>query len=145
MNLRRMASASRAACTGPSIVSSMTRLCAAFVAGRGSGFCNVITPRLYVRARGCLLVSFLSPAADRTTCPVTTSTSAVGVFSSHHDRNSPLPAGRAALCAPGRAHLFDPSWTLHAAAEQDYDGLGARWPLPWQAGRRRPQTGRTDG
>jgi anthraniloyl-CoA monooxygenase len=35
-------------------------------------------------------------------------------------------------------------WTLHAAAEQEYDGRGAEWPLPWQAGRRRPPTARTD-
>src|ERR1043165_2070721 len=54
MNFRRMASASNAACTGPRMVSIMTRLCAAFVAGRGSGFCKVITPRLYVSARGHL-------------------------------------------------------------------------------------------
>src|SRR5205085_5595341 len=54
INLRRMASESRAAWTGPSMVSTMTRLCAAFVAGRGSGFCSVITPRLYVSARGHL-------------------------------------------------------------------------------------------
>lgn len=27
------------------------------------------------------------------------------------------------------AHLYDPSWTLHAAADQDYDGPGAPWPL----------------
>jgi len=45
----------------------------------------------------------------------------------------------------GRVHLYDPSWTLHAALDQDYDGDGAEWPLPWRAGRRKPQTGRTDG
>ncbi|WP_152187080.1 hypothetical protein, partial [Segeticoccus rhizosphaerae] len=41
--------------------------------------------------------------------------------------------------------LYDPNWTLHAAVEQDYDGPGAVWPLPWRAGRRKPQTGRSDG
>ena len=54
-------------------------------------------------------------------------------------------AGRADLCAVGRAHLYEPNWTLHAAAEQGYTGPGVRWPLPWQAGNRKPQTGRTDG
>ena len=72
-------------------------------------------------------------------------TIAVGVISSYDDVNSILLAGRADLCALGRAHLYDPHWTLHAAAEQDYAGPGARWPDPWQAGARRPQTGRTDG
>ncbi|HVV19955.1 MAG TPA: hypothetical protein VHF06_11000, partial [Pseudonocardiaceae bacterium] len=41
--------------------------------------------------------------------------------------------------------LYDPNWTLHAAAEQGYQGPGAEWPAPWRAGARRPQTGRTDG
>jgi len=89
--------------------------------------------------------SYQTPYADRIRNTVDIATMAVGVISSYDDVNSLLLAGRADLCALGRAHLFDPSWTLHAAAEQDYDGLGARWPLPWQAGRRRPQTGRTDG
>jgi anthraniloyl-CoA monooxygenase len=69
----------------------------------------------------------------------------VGVISSYDDVNSILLAGRADLCALGRVHLYDPSWTLHAAVEQDYDGPGAAWPMPWRAGRRKPQTGRTDG
>ena len=42
-------------------------------------------------------------------------------------------------------HLYDPMWTLHAALEQDYSGPGVTWPEPWSYGRRKPQTGRTDG
>jgi anthraniloyl-CoA monooxygenase len=67
---------------------------------------------------------------------------AVGAISSYDDVNSLLLAGRADLCALGRTHLYDPQWTLHAAAEQDHP---LAWPLPFAAGRRRPQTGRTDG
>jgi anthraniloyl-CoA monooxygenase len=67
---------------------------------------------------------------------------AVGAISSYDDVNSLLLAGRADLCALGRTHLYDPQWTLHAAAEQDYP---IDWPLPYAAGRRRPQAGRTDG
>jgi len=59
--------------------------------------------------------------------------------------NSVILAGRADLCALGRAHLYDPQWTLHAAAEQGYAGPGAVWPAPFRAGSRRPQVGRTDG
>jgi anthraniloyl-CoA monooxygenase len=70
---------------------------------------------------------------------------AVGAISSYDDVNSLILAGRADLCALGRAHLYDPQWTLHAAAEQDYAGPGAAWPLPFLAGNRRPQSGRTDG
>jgi anthraniloyl-CoA monooxygenase len=69
----------------------------------------------------------------------------VGAISSHDDVNSLILAGRADLCALGRTHLYDPQWTLHAAAEQDYAGPGADWPLPFAAGRRKPQGGRTDG
>ena len=67
------------------------------------------------------------------------------MISSYDDVNSILMAGRADLCALGRVHLYDPMWTLHAAVEQDYDGPGAVWPMPWRAGRRKPQTGRSDG
>ncbi|MBO0775289.1 MAG: bifunctional salicylyl-CoA 5-hydroxylase/oxidoreductase, partial [Actinobacteria bacterium] len=70
---------------------------------------------------------------------------AVGAISSWDDVNSIILAGRADFCALGRVHLYDPQWTLHAAAEQGYTGPGARWPDPFAAGSRRPQTGRTDG
>jgi anthraniloyl-CoA monooxygenase len=70
---------------------------------------------------------------------------AVGAISSYDDVNSIILAGRADFCALGRAHLYDPQWMLHAAADQDYAGPAARWPDPFAAGRRKPQTGRTDG
>jgi anthraniloyl-CoA monooxygenase len=67
---------------------------------------------------------------------------AVGAISSYDDVNSIILAGRADLCALGRTHLYDPQWTLHAAAEQGYAGQGACWPDPFAAGRRQPQAGR---
>ncbi|WP_410630697.1 bifunctional salicylyl-CoA 5-hydroxylase/oxidoreductase [Amycolatopsis sp. cmx-4-83] len=67
---------------------------------------------------------------------------AVGAISSYDDVNSLILAGRADLCALGRTHLYDPQWTLHAAAEQDYP---LAWPKPFAAGSRKPQTGRSDG
>jgi anthraniloyl-CoA monooxygenase len=70
---------------------------------------------------------------------------AVGAISSWDDVNSIILAGRADFCALGRAHLYDPQWTLHAAAEQGYSGPAVRWPDPFAAGSRKPQTGRTDG
>jgi anthraniloyl-CoA monooxygenase len=89
--------------------------------------------------------SYQTPFADRIRNQVGIPTIAVGVISSYDDVNSILLAGRADLCALGRVHLYDPSWTLHAALDQDYTGPGATWPDPWLAGRRKPQTGRTDG
>ena len=49
-------------------------------------------------------------------------------------------AGRADLCALARPHLYDPHWTLHAAAEQEYDAVA--WVPQYQAGSRKPPAGR---
>ncbi len=89
--------------------------------------------------------SYQTPYADQIRNEVGVATIAVGAISSYDDVNSLVLAGRADLCAIGRAHLYDPQWTLHAAAEQEYAGPGAVWPDPYRAGNRRPQAGRTDG
>ncbi len=89
--------------------------------------------------------SYQTPFADAIRNRLGIATIAVGVISSYDDVNSLILAGRADLCALGRAHLYDPNWTLHAAAEQGYDGPAAAWPDPWKAGSRPPQTGRSDG
>jgi anthraniloyl-CoA monooxygenase len=92
--------------------------------------------------------SYQTPFADKVrhqvAGPAGVAVIAVGAISSYDDVNSILLAGRADLCALGRTHLYDPQWTLHAAAEQGYDGDGARWPVQWQAGRRKPPSARTD-
>jgi anthraniloyl-CoA monooxygenase len=93
--------------------------------------------------------SYQTPYADRIRNEVGTkygvAVIAVGAISSYDDVNSIILAGRADLCALGRTHLYDPQWTLHAAAEQGYSGPGAVWPDQFAAGRRRPASGRTDG
>jgi anthraniloyl-CoA monooxygenase len=89
--------------------------------------------------------SYQVPFAERIRSELGVPTIAVGAISSYDDVNTTLLAGRADLCALGRPHLYDPQWTLHAAAEQDYQGPGAVWPAPYRAGSRKPQTGRTDG
>jgi anthraniloyl-CoA monooxygenase len=89
--------------------------------------------------------SYQTPFADRIRNEVRIPTIAVGVISSYDDVNSIVLAGRADLCALARAHLYDPQWTLHAAADQGYAGPGADWPDPFKAGSRRPQSGRSDG
>jgi anthraniloyl-CoA monooxygenase len=92
--------------------------------------------------------SYQTPFADKirhlVAGPAGVKVIAVGAISSYDDVNSILLAGRADLCALGRTHLYDPNWTLHAAAEQEYRGPGARWPVQWQAGRRKPPAARTD-
>ncbi|GLW48239.1 salicylyl-CoA 5-hydroxylase [Streptomyces sp. NBRC 14336] len=88
--------------------------------------------------------SYQTPYADRIRNTVGVPVIAVGAISSWDDVNSLILAGRTDLCALARPHLYDPHWTLHAAAEQSYDGPAAPWPAPYRAGSRRPQTGRTD-
>ncbi len=89
--------------------------------------------------------SYQTPFADAIRNQTGLATIAVGMISSYDDMNSIIAAGRADLVALGRAHLYDPNWTLHAAAAQGYAGAGAAWPDQWRAGSRPPQTGRTQG
>ncbi|MGW8066365.1 bifunctional salicylyl-CoA 5-hydroxylase/oxidoreductase [Streptomyces ziwulingensis] len=88
--------------------------------------------------------SYQTPYADRVRNEAGVPVIAVGAISSWDDVNSLILAGRADLCALARPHLYDPHWTLHAAAEQGYEGPGVVWPAPYRAGSRRPVTGRTD-
>jgi anthraniloyl-CoA monooxygenase len=86
--------------------------------------------------------SYQTPFADRIRNEVGIPTIAVGAISSYDDVNTIVVAGRADMCALARPHLYDPDWTLHAAADQDYDGV--RWPVQYRAGSRRPPSGRDD-
>jgi anthraniloyl-CoA monooxygenase len=92
--------------------------------------------------------SYQTPFADRirqeVAAPAGAAVIAVGAISSYDDVNSILLAGRADLIALGRTHLYDPQWTLHAAAEQEYQGPGAAWIPQFRAGRRKPPSARTD-
>ncbi|MFF3314041.1 bifunctional salicylyl-CoA 5-hydroxylase/oxidoreductase [Streptomyces sp. NPDC003035] len=88
--------------------------------------------------------SYQTPYADRIRNALAVPVIAVGAISSWDDVNSLLLAGRADLCALARPHLYDPHWTLHAAADQNYQGPAAPWPPPYRAGSRKPPTGRTD-
>ncbi len=86
--------------------------------------------------------SYQTPFADRIRNVAGVATIAVGAISGYDDVNSIILAGRADLCALGRAHLYDPYWTLHAAADQD---IAVTWPVQFQRGSRKPPSGRTDG
>jgi anthraniloyl-CoA monooxygenase len=88
--------------------------------------------------------SYQTPFADAIRHRTGVPTIAVGAISSYDDVNSILLAGRADLCALARPHLYDPAWTLHSAAEQEYDGDGVTWPVQYRSGARRPPTGRRD-
>ncbi|MFI9253485.1 bifunctional salicylyl-CoA 5-hydroxylase/oxidoreductase [Streptomyces sp. NPDC053069] len=113
-------------------------------AAHGADAIDVSTGQVVAEERPEFGRSYQTPFADRIRNSAGVPVIAVGAISSWDDVNSLILAGRTDLCALGRPHLYDPHWTLHAAAEQGYDGPGAVWPAPYRAGSRRPQTGRTD-
>ena len=86
--------------------------------------------------------SYQTPFSDRIRNRLGVATIAVGAISGYDDVNTIILAGRADMCALGRAHLYDPAWTLHAAAEQE---VKVAWPVQFQRGSRKPPSGRTDG
>ena len=118
-------------------------------AEHGAAGIDVSTGQVVAAERPAFGRSYQTPFADRIRNEVGrelgVAVIAVGAISSWDDVNSILLAGRADLCALGRPHLYDPQWTLHAAAEQGYAGTAAPWPKPFAAGSRMPRIGRTDG
>ncbi|MCW7942600.1 salicylyl-CoA 5-hydroxylase [Streptomyces hygroscopicus] len=113
-------------------------------AAHGADAIDVSTGQVVAEERPAYGRSYQTPYADRIRHETGVPVIAVGAISSWDDVNSLILAGRADLCALARPHLYDPHWTLHAAAEQGYSGPGVVWPAPYRAGSRRPQTGRTD-
>jgi anthraniloyl-CoA monooxygenase len=135
-------------CEGGNDVEDAVAIARAF-AEHGADAVHVSTGQVVKAEQPAFGRSYQTPYADRIRHevgkPLGVAVIAVGAISSYDDVNSLLLAGRADLVAVGRPHLYDPHWTLHAAAEQEYDGPGVSWPAPYRAGRRRPPTGRTDG
>ncbi|MFB9465300.1 bifunctional salicylyl-CoA 5-hydroxylase/oxidoreductase [Streptomyces cinereospinus] len=113
-------------------------------AAHGADAIDVSTGQVVAEERPEFGRSYQTPYADLIRHEAGVPVIAVGAISSWDDVNSLILAGRTDLCALGRPHLYDPHWTLHAAAEQGYDGPGVVWPAPYRAGRRPPRTGRTD-
>ncbi|MFI1503969.1 bifunctional salicylyl-CoA 5-hydroxylase/oxidoreductase [Streptomyces sp. NPDC020597] len=113
-------------------------------AEHGADAVDVSTGQVVAEERPDYGRSYQTPFADRIRHEVGVPVIAVGAISSWDDVNSLILAGRTDLCALARPHLYDPNWTLHAAAEQGYTGPGADWPAPYRAGSRPPRTGRAD-
>jgi anthraniloyl-CoA monooxygenase len=76
---------------------------------------------------------FQTPYADRIRNEIGIATMAVGNIYEPDHVNGIIAAGRADLCALGRPHLADPSWTLHAAAQLGYTGM--EWPVQYLPGK----------
>ncbi|MCA4131722.1 bifunctional salicylyl-CoA 5-hydroxylase/oxidoreductase [Arthrobacter sp. M4] len=123
------------------------RIAQAFV-DHGAAGIDVSTGQVAKEEKPAFGRSYQTPFADRirqeVAAPAGVAVIAVGAISTYDDVNSILLAGRADLVALGRTHLYDPHWTLHAAAEQEYRGAGSEWIPQFRAGRRKPPSSRTD-
>ena len=111
-------------------------------ASHGADAIDVSTGQTVAEERPSFGRSYQTPFSDRIRNRTGVKTIAVGAISGYDDVNTIILAGRADLCALGRAHLYDPAWTFHAAAEQ---GVPVAWPVQFQRGSRKPPTGRADG
>jgi anthraniloyl-CoA monooxygenase len=76
---------------------------------------------------------YQTPFSDMLRNSVDIATIAVGNIYEPDHVNSIIAAGRADLCALARPHLADPSWTLHAAAAQNW--TEQQWPKAYINGK----------
>ena len=113
-------------------------------AEHGADVIDVSTGQTSADAKPAYGRSYQTPYADRIRNVAGIATMAVGSISSWDDANTTIAAGRADLTALGRPHLYDPHWTLHAAAEQGVFLPWLRWPDQYLAGSRKPPAGRAD-
>jgi anthraniloyl-CoA monooxygenase len=81
---------------------------------------------------------FQVPFAERIRLELAMATLAVGNIYEPDHVNSIVAAGRADMCLLARPHLWDPYWTLRAAAQLGYEGV--RWPVQYLSGRRQIET-----
>jgi anthraniloyl-CoA monooxygenase len=79
---------------------------------------------------------FQVPFADRIRNEAGIPTMAVGSIRNWDHVNTILVSGYADLCVLARPHLFDPYFTLHAAADQGHD---VWWPSQYLPARPRPR------
>ncbi len=77
---------------------------------------------------------FQTPFAERIRLEVDVATMAVGNIYEPDHVNSIIASGRADLCLLARPHLWDPHWTLRAAAELGYEDQW--WTPQYRSGRR---------
>ncbi|MEU4803952.1 FAD-dependent monooxygenase [Actinosynnema sp. NPDC023587] len=122
---------------GGTTVEDAVRIAAAFAA-HGVDAIDVSSGEVVPHERPAYGRGYQTPFAARIRSAAGIPTIAVGGISGYDDANSVLLAGRADLIGVGRAHLHDPAWTLHAAADLGYRGPGAHWPPIHAAGRAKP-------
>ncbi|MCH8126901.1 bifunctional salicylyl-CoA 5-hydroxylase/oxidoreductase [candidate division KSB1 bacterium] len=78
------------------------------------------------------------PFSERIRLEVGIATMAVGNIYEPDHVNSIIAAGRADLCLLARPHLWDPFWTLRAAAQLGYEDI--KWPDQYLSGKQQLET-----
>jgi len=106
---------------------------------RGCDFIDVSTGQTSPRCKPVYGRMYQTPFSDRIRNEVGIATIAVGNIQDFDQVNTIVVTGRADLCALARPHLFDPYFTLHAAAAQGFVGQ-VGWPQQYLAAR--PRGGR---
>ncbi|HEX3431105.1 MAG TPA: bifunctional salicylyl-CoA 5-hydroxylase/oxidoreductase [Rhizomicrobium sp.] len=102
-------------------------------ADAGADVVDVSAGQTSIKAQPVYGRMFQTPFSDLIRNEAGVATMAVGNIYEIDHVNSILAAGRADLCCLARPHLIDPYWTLHAAAQQGYDGV--MWPEQYWPGR----------
>jgi anthraniloyl-CoA monooxygenase len=97
---------------------------ARMVVAAGADIVDVSAGQTVAEAKPVYGRQFQTPFSDRIRHEARVPTMTVGNISSPADVNTILAAGRADLVVLARAHLWDPYWTRHAAADLGYT-------LPW--------------
>jgi anthraniloyl-CoA monooxygenase len=97
---------------------------ARMVVAAGADIVDVSAGQTVPEAKPVYGRQFQTPFSDRVRHEARVPTMTVGNISSPADVNTILAAGRADLVVLARAHLWDPYWTRHAAADLGYT-------LPW--------------
>ena len=97
---------------------------ARMVVAGGADIVDVSAGQTVPEARPVYGRQFQTPFSDRIRHEARVPTMTVGTISSAADVNTILAAGRADLVVLARAHLWDPYWTRHAAADLGHT-------LPW--------------
>ncbi len=105
----------------------------AMLAQAGVDFVDVSAGQTTLDAKPVYGRMFQTPFSDRIRNEAHIATLAVGNIYEPDHVNSILMAGRADLVCLARPHLANPYWTLHAAADAQYEGV--TWPKPYLQGR----------
>ena len=100
----------------------------------GVDIVHVSTGQTSIDAKPVYGRMYQTPFSDQIRNETRIPTIAVGNITDAEQVNAIIAAGRADLCALARPHLWDPFWTLRAAAELGYEDQ--HWPVQYLTGRR---------